>query len=184
MSRIGSRRVRLALVLATAGVTGAGILLGPATPAQAARQVNWDVVAKCESGGRWHISTGNGYYGGLQFSRSTWKSNGGTKYAPTADKATKAEQIAIANRLYAKRGLKPWPTCGKKAGVYKRTTTTAKKKSTAKATGKTYVIRSGDTLASIARKYKVKGGWRTLYALNKGTLKSPNLIFAGQRIRL
>jgi LysM repeat protein len=182
MSRIGSRRVRLALVLATAGITGAGVLLGPATPAQAARQVNWDVVAKCESGGRWHINTGNGYYGGLQFSRSTWKSNGGGKYAPTADKATKAEQIAIANKLYAKRGLSPWPVCGKKSGVYKSTTTTKKKK--AKATGKTYVIRSGDTLASIARKYKVKGGWRTLYALNKNTLRSPGLIFPGQRIRL
>jgi LysM repeat protein len=182
MSRIGSRRVRLALVLATAGITGAGVLLGPATPAQAARQVNWDVVAKCESGGRWHINTGNGYYGGLQFSRSTWKSNGGGKYAPTADKATKAEQIAIANKLYSKRGLSPWPTCGKKAGVYKTTTTTKKKK--VKATGKTYVIRSGDTLASIARKYKVKGGWRTLYALNKDKLRSPGLIFPGQRIRL
>ncbi|MEU4625851.1 transglycosylase family protein [Actinoplanes sp. NPDC023801] len=185
MSRIGSGRVRLALVLATASVTGAGILLAPASPAQAARQVNWDVVAKCESGGRWHINTGNGYYGGLQFSRSTWKSNGGGRYAPTADKATKAEQIAIANKLYAKRGLKPWPTCGKKAGVYKRTSTAAKKKATpSKASGRTYVIRSGDTLAGIARKYKVKGGWRTLYALNSDRLKSPGLIFAGQRIRL
>ncbi|GIF41667.1 LysM peptidoglycan-binding domain-containing protein [Actinoplanes xinjiangensis] len=186
MSRIGSRRVRLALVLATAGVTGAGVLLGPATPAQAARQVNWDVVAKCESGGRWHINTGNGYYGGLQFSRSTWKANGGGKYAPTADRATKAEQIAIANKLHAKRGLSPWPTCGKKAGVYKKTTTASKKKKAVakKPSGKTYVIRSGDTLASIARKYKVKGGWRTLYALNKDKLRSPGLIFAGQRIRL
>jgi hypothetical protein len=186
MSRIGSRRVRLALVLATAGVTGAGVLLGPATPAQAARQVNWDVVAKCESGGRWHINTGNGYYGGLQFSRSTWKANGGGRYAPTADRATKAEQIAIANKLHAKRGLSPWPTCGKKAGVYKKTTTASKKKKAVakKPSGKTYVIRSGDTLASIARKYKVKGGWRTLYALNKDKLRSPGLIFAGQRIRL
>ncbi|WP_433789757.1 transglycosylase family protein [Actinoplanes sp. CA-252034] len=187
MSRIGSRRVRLALVLATAGVTGAGVLLGPATPAQAARQVNWDVVAKCESGGRWHINTGNGYHGGLQFSRSTWKSNGGGKYAATADKATKAEQIAIANKLYAKRGLSPWPTCGKKSGVYKATTATSKKKAkktSVKATGKTYVIRSGDTLAAIARKYKVKGGWRTLYALNKDKLRGPALIFPGQRIRL
>jgi LysM repeat protein len=187
MSRIG-RRTRLALCLVTAGVTGAGVLLGPAAPAQAAKQVNWDVVAKCESGGRWHINTGNGYYGGLQFSRSTWKANGGGKYAPTADKASKAEQIAIANKLYSKRGLSPWPTCGKKAGVYKRTTAAKKaaKKavSTKKATGKTYVVRSGDTLASIARKHQVKGGWRTLFAINKSTLKSPSMIFPGQRIRL
>ncbi|GAA4959323.1 transglycosylase family protein [Actinoplanes utahensis] len=187
MSRIGSRRVRLALTtLVTAGVTGAGVLFGPVAPAQsAARQVNWDVVAKCESGGRWHIDTGNGYYGGLQFSRSTWKSNGGTRYAPTADKATKAQQIAIAERLYQKRGLKPWPVCGKKAGVY-RTGSTAKPstKPSAKPSGKTYVVRSGDTLASIARKFKIKGGWRTLFAHNKDRLASPNLIYPGQRIRL
>ena len=190
MSRIG-RRTRLALCLVTAGVTGAGVLLGPAAPVQAAKQVNWDVVAKCESGGRWHINTGNGYYGGLQFNRSTWKANGGGKYAPTADKASKAEQIAVANRLYSKRGLSPWPSCGKKAGVYKGTATTAKKKATAKksavtkkASGKTYVVRSGDTLSSIARKQQVKGGWRTLFALNKDRLKSSTLIFPGQRIRL
>ncbi|MDI6102788.1 transglycosylase family protein [Actinoplanes sp. NEAU-A12] len=176
----------------TAGVTGAGVLLGPASPAQAAKQVNWDVVAKCESGGRWHINTGNGYHGGLQFSRSTWKANGGGKYAPTADKASKAEQIAIANKLYSKRGLSPWPTCGKKAGVYKATTAkkaakkaTAKKSAVAKkASGKTYVVRPGDTLASIAKKHHVKGGWRTLFALNKKTVKSPSMIFTGQRIRL
>ncbi|WP_328469368.1 transglycosylase family protein [Actinoplanes sp. NBC_00393] len=168
----------------TASVTGAGIMLVGATPAQAARQVNWDVLAKCESGGRWHINTGNGYYGGLQFSRSTWLANGGGKYAPTANRATKAEQIKIAEKLYKKRGLKPWPTCGKKPGVYKTTKTVKKKKSTAKATGKTYVIRSGDTLAKIAKRYHVKGGWRTLYNLNKDRLDSPSLIFPGQRIRL
>ncbi|MEV0901730.1 transglycosylase family protein [Actinoplanes sp. NPDC049802] len=171
----------------TAGVTGAGLLLAPATPAQAARQVNWDVLAKCESGGRWHINTGNGYYGGLQFSRSTWKANGGGKYAPTADKASKAEQIAIAEKLYRKRGLSPWPTCGKKPGVYKKTSTrkpAAKKPAVKKPSGKIYVVRSGDTLASIARKFKIKGGWRTLYALNKDRIPSPGLIFTGQRIRL
>jgi hypothetical protein len=182
MSRIG-RRTRLALGLMTASVTGAGVLLVGATPVQAARQVNWDVLAKCESGGRWHINTGNGYYGGLQFSRSTWIANGGGKYAPTANRATKAEQIKIAEKLYKKRGLKPWPTCGKKPGVYK-TTTVKKKKSTAKPSGKTYVIRSGDTLAKIAKRYHVKGGWRTLYNLNKDRLDSPSLIFPGQRIRL
>lgn len=183
MSWIG-RRTRLALGLVTAGVTGAGLLLAPAGPAEAARKVNWDVVAKCESGGRWHINTGNGYYGGLQFSRSTWKANGGGKYAPTADKATKAEQIAIANKLYAKRGLKPWPVCGKKAGVYKKTSTAKKKPAVVRSAKGTYVVRSGDTLASIAKKYKVKGGWRTLYKLNKDRLDSPSTIFPGQRLRL
>ncbi|HWS35397.1 MAG TPA: transglycosylase family protein [Actinoplanes sp.] len=183
MSRIGSRRVRLALTLVTAGVTGAGIVLGGAAPASAARQVNWDVVAKCESGGRWNINTGNGYYGGLQFSRSTWKANGGGKYAATANKATKAEQIKVANKLHAKRGLSPWPTCGKKPGVYKKVTAKNKPAAT-KPSGKTYVVRSGDTLASIATKKKIKGGWRTLFALNKSVLDSPGQIYPGQRIKL
>jgi nucleoid-associated protein YgaU len=179
MSRIG-RRTRLALVLAMASVTGAGALLAPASPAEAARKVNWDVLAKCESGGRWHINTGNGYYGGLQFSRSTWKANGGGKYASTANKATKGEQIRIAEKLYKKRGLKPWPVCGKKAGVYQKAGSPAKKV----VKKGSYVVKSGDTLASIAKKHKVKGGWKTLYRLNKSKLDSPSMIFPGQRLRL
>jgi resuscitation-promoting factor RpfB len=75
--------------------------------------LNWDALAQCESGGNWAINTGNGYYGGLQFSASTWISNGGGVYAPTANLATKAQQIAIATKLYAARGAAPWPTCGK-----------------------------------------------------------------------
>ncbi len=75
--------------------------------------LNWDALAQCESGGNWAINTGNGYYGGLQFSASTWISNGGGAYAPTANLATKAQQIAIATKLYAARGSSPWPTCGK-----------------------------------------------------------------------
>ncbi|BCJ41017.1 transglycosylase [Actinoplanes ianthinogenes] len=184
MSRIGRRTRLAALSLVAAGVTGAGVLLAPATPALAS-SVNWDVVAKCESGGRWHINTGNGYYGGLQFSRGTWLSNGGGKYASTADKATKAEQIRIAEKLYAKRGLSPWPVCGKRSGVHKKSTPShTPKKKKVKSSGKTYVVKSGDTLAKIARKYHIKGGWRTLYALNKNKLSSPSRIYPGQRIRL
>lgn len=68
----------------------------------------WDQIASCESGGDWHINTGNGYYGGLQFNQPTWDSNGGQQYAPRADLATKAQQIAIADRVRAARGLEPW----------------------------------------------------------------------------
>ncbi len=68
----------------------------------------WDRIAQCESGGRWHINTGNGYYGGLQFSYSTWLSVGGADFAPRADLASREEQITVANRLYAQRGLQPW----------------------------------------------------------------------------
>jgi uncharacterized protein YabE (DUF348 family) len=68
----------------------------------------WDQIAHCESTNNWHINTGNGYYGGLQFDIPTWLSNGGGKYAPRADLATKAQQIAVANVVYAHRGLHPW----------------------------------------------------------------------------
>lgn len=68
----------------------------------------WNRIARCESGGRWHINTHNGYYGGLQFSLGTWRSVGGRDFASYPHKASKAEQITVANRLYAKRGTRPW----------------------------------------------------------------------------
>ena len=70
--------------------------------------MDWDRIAGCESGGNWHINTGNGYYGGLQFDYSTWLSNGGGQYASRADLATRAQQIAVANVVYSHRGLSPW----------------------------------------------------------------------------
>ncbi|HET7801112.1 MAG TPA: ubiquitin-like domain-containing protein [Humibacillus xanthopallidus] len=73
-----------------------------------ARASMWDSIAQCESGGNWSINTGNGYYGGLQFLTSTWLSNGGGDFAPRADLASRAEQITVANRLYAKVGSSPW----------------------------------------------------------------------------
>lgn len=74
--------------------------------------LNWDAVANCESGGNWAINTGNGYYGGLQFSLSTWQSNGGTAYAARPDLASREQQIAIATKLYNASGSSPWPVCG------------------------------------------------------------------------
>ena len=68
----------------------------------------WDRIAQCESSGNWSINTGNGYYGGLQFDIQTWLGAGGGQYAPRADLATRDEQITIANRVYASRGLSPW----------------------------------------------------------------------------
>ncbi len=73
-----------------------------------ARAAMWDSIASCESGGNWAINTGNGYYGGLQFLTSTWLSSGGGDFAPRADLASRAEQITVANRLYAKVGTSPW----------------------------------------------------------------------------
>jgi len=74
--------------------------------------INWDAVARCESGGNWHINTGNGFYGGLQFDYGTWQSNGGGAYASRADLASREQQIDIANRVFAARGRSPWPVCG------------------------------------------------------------------------
>jgi hypothetical protein len=100
-------------VAALAGVTGVAIAapLMAAGNASAATTSEWDAVAQCESGGNWSINTGNGYYGGLQFDVRTWLGSGGGAYAPNAAAATKAQQIDIANRVYAQRGLGPWG-CG------------------------------------------------------------------------
>ena len=68
----------------------------------------WDRIAACESGGNWAINSGNGYYGGLQFDSGTWLANGGGQYAARADLASREQQIAVANVVYASRGLQPW----------------------------------------------------------------------------
>lgn len=77
----------------------------------------WDRIAACESGGNWHINTGNGYYGGLQFSTSTWLGYGGGAYTPHADLATREQQIAIATKVQASQGWGAWPVCSYKAGA-------------------------------------------------------------------
>jgi uncharacterized protein YabE (DUF348 family) len=85
-----------------------------ATPPPVRSGLNWDAVAACEAGGNWHINTGNGFYGGLQFDSGTWLSNGGGAYAPRADLASREQQIAVATRLYNARGSSPWPVCGQR----------------------------------------------------------------------
>ena len=74
---------------------------------------DWNAVALCESGGNWAINTGNGYYGGLQFSPSSWAAFGGTAYAARADLATRDQQIAVAEKVLAAQGPGAWPTCGR-----------------------------------------------------------------------
>ncbi|TDB79947.1 transglycosylase family protein [Micromonospora sp. KC721] len=115
--RVSSRRIAVG-TLAVGAVTGAAAVLAPAAPASAA-SVNWDAIAQCESSGNWHINTGNGYYGGLQFSQSTWAGYGGKKYAARADLASRSEQIAIAEKVLKGQGIGAWPTCGKKGGSTK-----------------------------------------------------------------
>lgn len=93
-----------------AATATAGANTGAAAPAMM-NEAMWDKIAQCESGGNWSINSGNGYYGGLQFDIRTWIGSGGGAYAPNASLATKAQQIDIANRVYAQRGLQPWG-CG------------------------------------------------------------------------
>ncbi|MGW2793995.1 transglycosylase family protein [Streptomyces sp. NPDC001251] len=106
-----SKAVRVATL---AGVTGAAVAapLMAAGNASAASVSTWDAVAQCESGGNWSINTGNGYYGGLQFSNSSWAAAGGTQYASRADLATKGQQIAAAEKLLAIQGPGAWSCAG------------------------------------------------------------------------
>jgi hypothetical protein len=102
--------VALALVLASIPA------ITMAAPAGAATTRTWQRLANCESGGRWHINTGNGYYGGLQFSRGTWNAFGGRHYARIASRATKLQQIRIAERVKRQQGWGAWPSCSARIG--------------------------------------------------------------------
>ncbi|UVE94966.1 transglycosylase family protein [Dietzia sp. B32] len=103
------------VVLAGTAFSAAGLALAPA--ANAAPDSDWDRLAQCEAGGNWAINTGNGYQGGLQFSPSTWAAYGGTQYAPTANQATREQQIAIAEKTLAGQGWGAWPACSAKLGL-------------------------------------------------------------------
>ena len=78
--------------------------------------MNWDAIASCESGNNWSTNTGNGFYGGLQFTRGTWQAYGGGQYAATANQASRSQQIAVAEKVLAGQGIGAWPVCGKHAG--------------------------------------------------------------------
>ncbi|MEU4096707.1 transglycosylase family protein [Streptomyces sp. NPDC026673] len=196
------RNIRLTRISAIAGTTGAAVALPivGAAGAHAAPVSVWDKVAACESTNNWSINTGNGFYGGLQFTQSTWAGFGGTKYAPRADLATKAEQIAVAEKVLATQGPQAWPVCGPKAGLTKAmanpsatpasvsgtpakpaakpaTTAPAKKAeahkpaaSAAKSAGGSYKVAGGDTLSKIADAQSVEGGWQKLYGNNKSVI--------------
>jgi len=107
----GSASIDIARTAVAAALIGAGSL-ALAAPVHAAPDSEWDVVARCESGGNWAINTGNGYHGGLQFAPGTWSGHGGGEFAPTANLATREEQIAIAERVLATQGRGAWPVCG------------------------------------------------------------------------
>jgi hypothetical protein len=111
---VAARSRRVLGRFAVVGIVALGAPLAIADIADAAPKSHWDRLAKCESGGRWNTSTGNGYHGGLQFSKSTWKAHGG-KGSPA--NASRAEQIKVAERVLRTQGWKAWPACSRKLGL-------------------------------------------------------------------
>ena len=99
-----------------AAVIARGKKESASAPAVAGGSV-WDSLAQCESGGDWSINTGNGFYGGLQFTASTWAAYGGTEYAPTANLATREQQIAVASKVQQGQGWGAWPACTASLGI-------------------------------------------------------------------
>ena len=180
-----------AITLGAAAI-GVGVLAAPASAATH----DWSGVAECESGGNWAINTGNGYYGGLQFASATWLGYGGGEYAPRADLATPAEQIAIAEKVLVGQGIGAWPTCGKyltggttpvaatpqAAPAPAPAPAPAAQRSSQRSSQGTYTVKRGDTLAKIAAAHGTT--WRKVYAKNKGTLRNPNTIYVGQKLAL
>jgi nucleoid-associated protein YgaU len=198
-------RKAITAVAAAGGL--AAVALASAAPADAATDAQWNALAKCESGGNWHINTGNGYYGGLQFSASTWRAFGGSAFASTADKASREQQITVAAKVAASQGWGAWPTCSVRAGIRGASASapsTASRSSSAASRSVTrtplasptnrakggssghgkHVVRRGETLSSIASANHVKGGWQRLYAANRGVVKNPNVIRVGQVLAL
>ncbi|MFC9280448.1 transglycosylase family protein [Streptomyces collinus] len=194
----------------TAALTGAALLaplglLAATGNAAAADSGVWDRIAQCESGGNWHINTGNGYYGGLQFSAGTWRAYGGSAYAPTADQASRGAQIAVATKVQQAQGWGAWPVCSGRAGA--SGTAPAAASGAAAKTGVTtksapskaprrpdthvnrsasrggYTVREGDTLSIIAARHGTT--WQRVYAANRSVIGGdPDMIVPGQRLAL
>ena len=188
--------------LARTAVAGA-VLTAPAVLAPAASAApgsDWDRLAQCESGGNWNINTGNGYYGGVQFNATTWRAFGGG--SGLAHRASREQQIAVAERVLAKQGWNAWPACSRKLGLNsaaspskapskvpskvkaapqaKRSTSVAPAPSGG---GGTVTVGSGDTLSRIASAHGVKGGWKALKAANPG-LRNANVLSPGDVIQM
>ncbi|MFE4621077.1 transglycosylase family protein [Streptomyces sp. NPDC056747] len=203
-------RINRASLTVTAGGAGMALPLIGAGTVQAASLDVWEKVAGCESSSNWHINTGNGYFGGLQFSQSTWESYGGTHYAPRADLASKDQQIVIAERVLKGQGPGAWPSCGPSAGLARggdapssggnaprtaslpgqralseQTPRRAAGPTTVPTVREMYTVTPGDSLSKIAREERVQGGWKRLYESNRPVVgDDPDLILPGQRLTL
>ena len=113
-----SKQTRNFSAKAVAGATAALATTALVNPmASAAPDSDWDRLAQCEAGGNWHINTGNGYYGGLQFNAGTWRAYGGGEFAALPHQATREQQIAVAERTLAAQGWGAWPACSARLGL-------------------------------------------------------------------
>ncbi|MFD6191151.1 transglycosylase family protein [Streptomyces sp. NPDC060275] len=206
--RYQPNRINRASLTVTAGGAGLALPLVGTGTAHAADVETWDKVAACESTDDWDINTGNGYYGGLQFTQSTWEAFGGTRYAPRADLATREQQIAVAEKVLDTQGPGAWPVCSERAGLTRGgeppdirpagSAAPAQKKSgsvkdiqpqttpqSRAGKAKMYTVVTGDTLSGIADTHEVRGGWQRLYETNRSAIGSdPDLILPGQRLSL
>ncbi|MER6096153.1 transglycosylase family protein [Streptomyces sp. NPDC001728] len=164
-SAAGSRDASTVLRDVSEGLRAAAAV--PSYPC-AADQWPWGCVAECESSGDWHVNSGNGFYGGLQFWHPTWVEHGGLKFARRADLATRPQQITVAEEVLRTQGWGAWPVCSKRYGL----------------SGRVHTVQPGDTLSSIARRFGVKGGWQALYAANRNLIgPDPNRVVVGTMLR-
>ncbi|MFF0436048.1 transglycosylase family protein [Streptomyces sp. NPDC004327] len=161
--------VVLAAALLPPGLSGTAAAAPTPVEACVRDQWPWGCVADCESGGDWRADTGNGFYGGLQFWQPTWEEFGGRRYARRADLATRAQQITVAEDVLRVQGWGAWPVCSKRYGL----------------SGRAHVVQHGDTLSSIARRFRVQGGWQALYEANRSAIgPDPNRLMVGTMLRL
>ena len=205
-----SKRFVGSVMAASIASVGAFVLMP--TAANAADDSTWDALAECESGGDWSINTGNGYYGGLQFSLPTWEANGGT--GNPAD-ASRAEQIRVAENVLATQGWGAWPSCSAQIGATgeaeprgetpqpnneqpapeqpaPEAPATEQPQAEApaydlpdvEASDETYTVKEGDTLIEIAEAKDIDSSWLGIFAVNQEEVSNPDLIEVGQELVL
>jgi len=196
--------------------TVAALAIGGAAAAAAAPAANaapastWDALAQCESGGNWATNTGNGFYGGLQFTQQSWN---GVGMSGSPMNASREQQIEAAERLLAQQGWGAWPACSSKLGLSGNATPSytdpgaaqqevapqaqaqqsysepvqeaapAAQAPAATAAG-TYTVQSGDTLSGIAAQLGVAGGYQAIAAANTDVVYNVDLIFPGQVLNI
>ncbi|MBC3764151.1 LysM peptidoglycan-binding domain-containing protein [Quadrisphaera oryzae] len=179
---VRSSRRRLLALAAAASLAAAPLVALSGTAAQAASASTWDRLAACESTSDWSTNTGNGFYGGLQFTSSTWTGFGGGQYASRADLASREQQIAVAEKVLAAQGWGAWPACSAKLGLSSadaqgsaasevsasRQAPAASRSADRSGSGAGYTVQPGDTLSSIAA--STGTSWQSLHAANAAVI--------------